>query len=55
MEVVLRDSLTYTSTHARAGAWLIGVLLGYAIFKTSGKKINISMVCILLLMHYKTF
>ena len=40
--MVQKDNLTYTSTHARAGAWLIGVLLGYAVFKTSGKKINVS-------------
>lgn len=36
--------LSYQTTHCRMGAYIIGVLLGYFLFRTNGKKIPIPKV-----------
>lgn len=39
-----RMELVYYTTHCRMGAWLVGVVLGYALHGMRGKSVKISKV-----------
>lgn len=43
----------YMPTHTRMGAWLVGVLLGYQMFKLRGKRANLSKVILIFLINLK--
>lgn len=44
MQHMDRMQITYFPTHVRMGAWIVGILVGYALHQIRGRRVIISKV-----------